>query len=93
MMNDLVTFDLCERNLGTLIFMMEAYKMNPFRAEEGFARMRDNNITGDKLYILWNDCCKKNTSKAIEVICNNDIDSIVTHINYENGRGIPYEND
>jgi hypothetical protein len=61
-----------------------------FFAERAFARMRDNGIKGSKLYMLWNDCCDRDISKAVDIMINEPIDSIVEHINYERGRGIPY---
>ena len=87
----LVTFDLCEGNPGALTFMMEAYDNFLFKAERAFARMRDNNISGSKLYMLWNDCCDRNTEKAVNIMCENDIDDIIQHINYDHGRGVRYE--
>jgi hypothetical protein len=88
----MVKFDICEGNPGALTFLTDAYKDNPFKAEQGFQRMQNNNITGCKLYILWNDCCDRDTEKTVRIMCENDIDDIVTHINYENARGIPYDN-
>lgn len=90
-MGDLVTYDLCEGNPGALRFMCEAYKLKPLKAEKGFARMRDYRISGDKLYMLWNDCCDRDTYAAIEMMCEAEIETIIKHINYENGYGIPYE--
>lgn len=89
-MNNLVTFDLCEGNPGALNFMTSAYHYNPFKAERGFARMRDNNITGAKLYMLWNDCCNRNTKRTIDIMIKESIDDIVRHINYEGGRGVDW---
>lgn len=90
-MGGLVSFDIAEGNLGALTFIMGAYSDgNCFKAERGFARMRDNGITGSKLYMLWNDCCDRNTDMAVEIMCDREIKEIIEHINYENGRGIPF---
>ena len=89
----MVTFDICKGNSGALNFLMLAYKEYLFKAERGFQRMLDNNITGSKLYMLWNDCCDRDTGMAVNIMCENDVDDIIKHINYENGRGIPYETD
>ena len=86
----MVTFDICEGNIGALAFLMEAYDIALFRAESAFQRMQDNNITGSKLYMLWNDCCDRDTTKALNIMLNNTIQDIVEHINYENGYGIKY---
>ena len=87
----MVSFDLCEGNPGALTFMGQAYSINPFKAENAFQRMQDNKIRGSKLYMLWNDCCDRDTNKAVEIMLNNDIDDIVKHINFEAGRGICYD--
>lgn len=86
----MVTFDICEGNIGALDFLMCAYDIDLFGAEKAFQRMQDNNITGSKLYMLWNDCCDRDTKKALHIMNNNTIQDIIEHINYENGRGIKY---
>ena len=87
----MVSFDICNGNIGALTFLMEAYDIDLFGAEKAFQRMQDNNITGSKLYMLWNDCCDRDTKKALRIMKDNSIQDIVEHINYENGRGIKYE--
>lgn len=89
-MKTLVSLDICEGNPGALTFLMEAYAINMFGAEKAFQRMQNNNITGAKLYMLWNDCCDRDTKKALQIMKSNTIQDIVEHINYENGRGIKY---
>ena len=96
MENNLVGFDMCKGNPGALAFMCEAYGPDkPFKdivkAENAFRRMRRENIQGSKLYMLWNDCCDRDTDKALEIMLFRDIDEIIEHINYEGGRGIPFE--
>lgn len=80
---------------GTLSFIFEA--IVTFEEEDaqekvfsGFNRMYMNNITGSKLYMLWNDCLCRDTKRAVFVMLHDTIDSILWHINFENGRGIPY---
>lgn len=86
----LVDFKICEGNPGALTFMINAYGMAPIHAELGFQRMRDNGITGSKLYMLWNDCCERNTAMALKAMNEHSIEDIIEHINYEGGRGIPF---
>lgn len=88
--NMMVNFDICEGNAGALTFLIRAYDIDMGGAEMAFRRMQNNNIRGAKLYMLWNDCCDRNTKMALEIMKNNSIEDIVEHINYENGRGIPY---
>ena len=87
----MVTFDIAENNPGALTFLTQAYSYNPFMAENAFSRMEENGIKGAKLYMLWNDCCDRDTKKTVEIMINNDIKDIIKHINYESGRGIPYK--
>lgn len=87
-------------NPGAMTFYAEAHNLCVYRgfvlsfaAQKAFDRMLENGITGDKLYMLWNDCCDRDTGKALKIIMDHDIDDIVEHINYENGRGIKYDTD
>lgn len=87
----MVSFDICAGNPGALTFLMQAYDVNMFRAERGFQRMQDNGITGSKLYMLWNDCCDRDTELALWAMENMAVSEIERHINYEGGRGLPIE--
>lgn len=86
----MVSFDICSGNPGALTFLMTAYNIDMFGAETAFQRMQDNNITGAKLYMLWNDCCNRNTELALVIMKKCPIDKIVEHINYEGGRGYKF---
>ena len=86
----MVTVDICEGNPGALQFAMAAYQTNIFKAEMGLQRMQENGITGAKLYMLWNDCCGRDTKMALQIAYAAPIDKIVEHINYEGGRGFPF---
>lgn len=92
----MVDLNMAKGNPGALQFICEAYApgisiAKLARAEQAFQRMQDNKIEGAALYMLWNDCCDRNTSKAIEIMLINDIEDIKKHINLDGGRGIPYE--
>lgn len=93
---DAIGFDMAMGNPGALAFMMDAY--NPkkemrdiIQVEIAFRRMREANIKGSKLYMLWNDCCNRDTEKTLEIMREKDIKDIVDHINYEGGRGFGFE--
>ena len=90
----MVSFTICEGNPGALTFLMDAY-MNgdECEAERAFQRMEDNGIRGYKLYMLWNDCCSRCTSQTVRIMLTHTIEDIMHHINCEEGRGIPYEDD
>lgn len=68
----LVSFNDCEGNPGALNFMMSAYmqRKNVFETEEAFRRVISMGIKGDKLYILFNDCCGRDLEFAIDVMLN-----------------------
>lgn len=86
----MVHFEICGGNPGALQFLMAAYRVDMFKAEIAFQRMQDNHITGAKLYMLWNDCCDRDTELALEIVHTVPIDKIIEHINYEGGRGFPF---
>ena len=85
----MVTFDICAGNPGALQFLMQAYDMDMFKAEQGFQRMQRAGITGARLYMLWNDCCDRDVEQALVNMECMSMEEIVSHINYEGGRGIP----
>lgn len=86
----MVGFKITEGNPGCLTFLIDAYDQALFAAENGFERMQRAGIRGSRLYKLWNDCCDRNTAKAVEAMCVMDIDSIIKHIDGNDGlRGIP----
>ena len=84
----MVTFDMCNNNMGAIDFMMRAYHIDNADSEYAFRRMRHYNIVGDKLYMIWNDCCDRDTEKAINVMKYCKIEFIIDKLNYEQGRGI-----
>lgn len=93
------TFEICDGNPGCIAFVNNAIRLVTDVAgkdaadevvEKLFVRMKLNFITGDKLYMLWNDCLERNTDDALIVMLADTIESINEHINYERGRGIPY---
>ncbi len=89
-MSGLVSFDICKGNPGALAFVMAAYDKRMFDAERAFQKLSNAGILGDKLYMIWNDCCDRNVDKSIDMILNEDIDTINYYINYEHGRGLKY---
>ena len=86
----MVEFKICKGNPGALSFLMDAYDHDMFTAERAFQKMQDAGIKGDKLYMIWNDCCNRDTDRAIDMILENDIKIINHFINYKNGRGLRY---
>ena len=81
--------DFAAGNPGAARLVVEAYKVNAQHAEEGFLKMLTAGVTGDKLYMLWNDCCDRDTVLAMAAMNILPEEEILRHINYEGGRGIP----
>lgn len=87
---EMLAIDVSAGNPGALAFVMAAIDNDPGAARHGLNRMLQAGITGGKLYMLWNDCCGRDTAEALRVMLDYPIELIVKHINYENGRGIPF---
>ena len=91
----MVSFDDCQGNPGALAFMSEAYFgggiSTALKAEAAFKRVIDAGIRGVGLYLLWNDCCGRDTAFALEVMLHYDIDKIKRHVNLKEDRGIPFD--
>ena len=83
--------ELVQGNPGALTFVIEASRMNEDLgkyAEAALLRMLYAGITGPALYMVWNDCCFRNTQEAITIMLERDISDIKDHIS--GGRGIPF---
>lgn len=87
---EMLAIDVCAGNPGALGFGMAAIEKDPGAARHGLSRMLEAGITGAKLYMLWNDCCSRDTAEALRAMLDYPIEMITKHINYENGRGIPF---
>ena len=86
----MVSFNICEGNPGALIFLLSACDVDMFGAYGAFQRMQKNGITGSKLYVLWNDCCGRDTALALKVMKYSSIEKIKEHINHDGGRGFAF---
>lgn len=81
---------LTQGNPGALTFVIEASKNMALGeyAETALRRMLYAGITGPALYMVWNDCCYRNTHDALVIMLERDIADIKDHIS--GGRGIPF---
>ncbi len=87
----MITFDICEGNQGCFAFLMEAiFKVDGAKAERAVERMNLFGIRGSNLYILWNDCCNRQTAFTLNVMLYETLEEIRRHIFQDVGRGIPY---
>lgn len=84
-------FELVEGNPGAMTFMLSAYNSYPDLADRALFRMQTNRITGSALYMLWNDCCDRDTKMAVEAALYCPLGFLEHHINKRGGRGIRIE--
>ena len=84
-------FELVEGNPGAMTFVRIAYTSYPDLADYAFFRMECNGITGSALYMLWNDCCNRDTKMAVEAALYCPLGFLKDHINKGGGRGIKIE--
>lgn len=93
-MNKLTTVnEMANGNPGAITFLAEAYRLDPFGAEDAMQRMRGIKITGDKLYMLWSDCCDRDTDLTLKMMSKCTDEQLFYYLNYENGRGIHFSLD
>lgn len=81
-------FELVEGNPGAMTFVRIAYTSYPDLANLAFFRMERNGITGSALYMLWNDCCDRDTKMAVEAALYCPLGFLKDHINKRGGRGL-----
>ncbi len=84
-------YQLCKGNPGALNVIMESLAFK--NGKMALGRMLENCITGDKLYMLWNDCCNRDTRQAVTIMRYGSIEEIQKHINYSFGRGYEFSDE
>ena len=78
---------LSDGNIGAVAFITDvldkAFKEQDELAALALSRAKTFNIVGTKLYLLWNDCCGRDTDKAIRVLAENSKDDIMDHLTFD----------
>lgn len=89
-------YELSEGNPGALTVIMEMMgrNHNPLYAQY-LLRLKNIGVTGDKLYMLWNDCCDRNFDLMYKVLSMHMADKIsaeelLSHIRGDGCRGYPF---
>lgn len=79
-------------NIGALTCTMQLLENNPM-SSSALIRALDLGIIGDKLYLVWNDCCDRDTNKTVQVLLEKSKEEILEHIDMQKnmGRGKPFE--
>ena len=75
--DELLAWLVSETNIGAYTFAREALRLDHDAAEYGLTRLSDNDIPGEYIYVLWNDCCERDTKFAIEVMKTYSMDKIL----------------
>lgn len=95
----MVSYEDCQGNFGAIQFMNDAYFGKDaeedisvaFIAERAFSRVINEGIKGVQLYLLWNDCCGRDTQFAIEMMLNCPIEKIREHLKLDKrGHATPF---
>lgn len=78
---------LADGNIGAVAFISDVLDRCVKEKDEiaalALTRAKAFNIVGTKLYLLWNDCCGKDTDKAIRVLAENSKDDIMEHLTFD----------
>lgn len=78
---------LSDGNIGAVAFITDvldkAFKEQDETAALALSRAKTFNIVGTKLYLLWNDCCGRDTDKTIRVLAENSKDDIMEHLTFD----------
>lgn len=82
--------EMANGNLGAMTFVIETHKRGSKKGQAGLLRLYCCGIKGSRLYMLWNDCCGRNFEMVEMVMLEASLKDIKAHINYENGRGLPF---
>lgn len=78
---------LADGNIGAIAFISDVLDKCAKEKDEiaalALTRAKAFNIVGTKLYLLWNDCCNKDTDKAIRVLAEHSKDDIMDHLTFD----------
>lgn len=81
---------LSDGNPGCMMFVIQALHETPERAVTALERAQLYDLKGSRLYMLWNDCCNRNTKVAVNILLEESMRDIRRHVS--GGYGMPFEN-
>ena len=82
--------NLSDGNPGCLMFVTQAMSDDLDAAFAAFQRAKVYDLKGSRLYMLWNDCCNRNTKLAVTILLEESMTDIRRHVS--GGYGTPFEN-
>lgn len=80
---------MSEGNPGCLLFFIELLKEDENIFWKIVIKLDVSEIYGSQIYMLWNDCCNRDTQKTIRMIRKLDIDTLRSYV-VDKGRGTKY---
>lgn len=83
--------DVSKGNPGALQFALSAIAFDPFIGASALRIALNHGIIGDKLYMIWNDCCDRDILRTLQLITFGKKEEIEYYLNYEEGRGKPFK--
>lgn len=80
-------------NIGAATCCMEILTSGDSKGITALQRMMDMNIKGEKIYLIWNDCCNRDIKKTIRVMHEKSKDEILDHIDMQKHdyRCVPFD--
>lgn len=84
---------MADGNIGALSMIMDIMENHVARGLVALQRMEMLDIKGEKLYLIWNDCCFRDLNKTLDVMLERSKAEILDHIDMQKnwGRGKPFE--
>lgn len=84
---------MSDGNPGCLEFLMDVFKtQNVETFYEMIIRLDNAELYGQFIYMLWNDCCVRDTYKTIRMIRRLDVDTLRSYVS-DTRRGRRYFED
>lgn len=94
MLQELI-IQISEGNVGAMMCCLEMIKnsVGSINAVLAIKRAEQLGIVGDKLYLVWNDCCDRDGEKTLRVLMEKGKDEILDHIDVlkHGGRGKAFD--
>lgn len=83
---------LSDGNIGALTCCTQLLDTNE-KAITALQRAYEMGLKGDKLYLIWNDCCNRDANKTIEVLHEKSKEELWDHIDVLNHdyRCVPFQ--
>lgn len=84
---------MADGNIGALSMILDIMESHVVRGFVALQRMEMLDIKGEKLYLIWNDCCFRDLNKTIDVMLERSKEELLDHIDMQKnwGRGKPFE--